>query len=158
MNRHVYVHNGTVKLLCKANHDEVRTSRLNKLVWEASFIEICSWKDAKNRPSLVENWSAEDKLRQKASSEGWKKIQKGGSCQDKIHFCPYSLVWYILKQWVVLIFTTIHRQWGEVLLINITVLQPKHKGNNKEHFNNYLDICPSLLLKNPRTKCMRLRI
>ena len=56
-------HNGTVKLLCKASHDEVSASGLNKLLSEASFIKIWSRKDARNRPSLVENRSAEDKLR-----------------------------------------------------------------------------------------------
>ena len=56
-------HNGTVKLLCKASHDEVSASGLNKLLLEASFIKIWSRKDARNRPSLVENRSAEDKLR-----------------------------------------------------------------------------------------------
>ena len=59
MNRH----NGTVKLLCKANHYEVSSSGLNRLLSEASFVEIWSRKDARNRPSLVENRSAEDKLR-----------------------------------------------------------------------------------------------
>ena len=39
------------------------TSGLNKLLSEASFIENWSSKDARNWPSLVENPSAEDKLR-----------------------------------------------------------------------------------------------
>ena len=74
-------HNGTVKLRCKANHDEESMSGRNKLLSEANFIEIWSRKDARNRLSLVENRLVQriSSEGQKASSEGWRKIQKGGA-------------------------------------------------------------------------------
>ena len=73
-------HNGTVKLRCKANHDEESMSGRNKLLSEANFIEIWSRKDARNRPSLVENPSAEDKLRR---AEG--KLRRKGSEERAEH-------------------------------------------------------------------------
>lgn len=55
-------HNETVKLICKANHDEVSARQvLQKLLSEASFIEIGSRKYARNQPSLVANQSVEEK-------------------------------------------------------------------------------------------------
>ena len=64
------------------------TSGLNKLLSEARFIEIWSRKDARNRPSLVENLRAEDKSRRvEENSEGRSALLKTPSENPGVCVC-----------------------------------------------------------------------